>query len=262
MTSLLAWANVLLCTRQAILKQYLPERLDYIVANYLGDLDPSAPIRLSRRVVVREERGELPSADLAAYVNSKSVALDIGKGTREQFASIRGRARVVETLDVFEYTDYPSILFDLSSEALPRDLKKKFDVIFCFSILEHVPNPIVASRNLIEMLKSGGLIVGYVPWLFPYHAGRGVRQEGFEDYWRFSPESLGLLFPEARSIDVFPKRGRVATALLVLFFSNGRNFWKGVEKRVPKLTDVIGGWKSTDLNRWQASGYEFVVRKA
>lgn len=228
---------------------------------YLNDSDPSEPIRLARRVVRMNIGDAPPSAKLSFYVSSDSVVLDCGKGTREQFVEIASRAKRVETLDAFEYDGYPSILFDLSNDKLPSALEERFDVIFCFSILEHVPNPFLASRNLMGMLKAGGQIVGYVPWLFPYHSGRGVGQEDFEDYWRFSPESLGLLFGEAKSVDVFPKRGRVATALLILFFWGGRNFWKGVELRLPFLARVVTRWGSTDLNRWQSSGYDFVVHK-
>lgn len=228
---------------------------------YLNDSDPSEPIRLARRVSRMNIGDTPPSADLSAYVSSNSVVLDCGKGTRAQFAEIASRAKRVETLDAFEYGDYPSILFDLSNDRLPSALESRFDVIFCFSILEHVPNPFAASQNLLGMLKAGGQIVGYVPWLFPYHAGRGVGQENYEDYWRFSPESLGLLFGEAKLVDVFPKRGRVATALQILLFWRGRNFWKGVELRLPFLARVVTRWGSTDLNRWQASGYAFVAQK-
>lgn len=231
-----------------------------MVENYLNS-DASIPIVLARRVVVRQRPVSFLSDNLSSFVDSKDVVLDVGKGTRKQFTEIEEKSESIATLDAFSYEGYPSIFFDLSAESLPLALEKRFDVIFLFSILEHVPEPFFACRNVMGMLKPGGTVIGYVPWLFPYHAGRGVgKEEGFEDFWRFSPESLGLLFGTAQTIDVFPKRGRISTALMMLTFSRGRNLWKGMERRLPKLTSVLARWKSGGLNRWQASGYDFVVQ--
>mgnify|MGYP000190823898 CR=1 FL=1 len=226
---------------------------------YLDDRDISEPLRVCRRVEVMAPAGRYPSEDLESFINAEASVLDCGKGTRDKFDDLSELAGVTETIDAFVYEDYPSILFDLCSPGLPSGLAHRFDTIFCFSILEHVPNPFLAAQNLLGMLRPGGVIVGYVPWLFPYHAGRGLSQAGYEDFWRFSPEAIGLLFAGASSIRVFPKRGRVATALMILFFTKGRNLWKELESRPSFLFSRVSRLASRGNERWQASGYEFVI---
>lgn len=66
---------------------------------------------------------------------------------------------------------------------------KKFDTIFCVSVLEHIPNVFSASKNITSLLNPGGAIYISVPFVFRYHGYPG-------DLWRFTPEAVKCLFSE------------------------------------------------------------------
>lgn len=74
---------------------------------------------------------------------------------------------------------------------LPR---KKFDTIFCISVLEHIPNVFKACENISSLLNPGGSIFISVPFVFRYHGYPG-------DLWRFTPEAINFLFPEVDFAD-------------------------------------------------------------
>jgi SAM-dependent methyltransferase len=64
-----------------------------------------------------------------------------------------------------------------------------FDVIVCTQVLEHIANPFKAASELHRILKPNGHLLLTVPAAYPYHADPN-------DYWRFSRDSLQLLFGE------------------------------------------------------------------
>ncbi len=54
-----------------------------------------------------------------------------------------------------------------------------FDLIICYSVLEHVKQPWLLAANLYQLLGIGGLIYISVPWVWRYHPYP-------DDYFRFS----------------------------------------------------------------------------
>lgn len=62
---------------------------------------------------------------------------------------------------------------------------ESFNAIVCWSVLEHVPDPPRAIREMRRVLKPGGLIWVQLPFLFPYHADP-------YDYWRATPGGLRI----------------------------------------------------------------------
>ncbi len=76
------------------------------------------------------------------------------------------------------------IFLDLEQN-LPEDLKRKFDVVFNHTTLEHIFEVDRAFSNLCEMSKDVVIVV--LPFLQQYHADYG-------DYWRFSPQAAKRLF--------------------------------------------------------------------
>ena len=137
--------------------------------------------------------------------------LDIGKGMRDKFVKIK--AKKILTVDVNDFGDYPDIVYDICSE-LDETLIKKFDKIICIAVLEHVYDPFQAVRNIRMMLKDSGVLYGYVPYLFYYHAPTDLR---YQDYFRFSKDALSYLFKDFQNLEIFPIRGRISTPLNILF---------------------------------------------
>jgi len=74
-------------------------------------------------------------------------------------------------------------LHDLSS------LNRKFDLVLCTSVLEHVKNPFIVAQQLENV--SNKYIFVVVPFMFPFHAkSNGI----VKDYWRFTDSGLRELF--------------------------------------------------------------------
>jgi len=78
-----------------------------------------------------------------------------------------------------------------------------FDAFICKSVLEHVENPQKAVSELYRVLKKGGEGLIYVPFIFPYHAEKGV----YKDYWRFSEDGVRYLFRDFSHIETEKVRG-------------------------------------------------------
>lgn len=77
-----------------------------------------------------------------------------------------------------------------------EDLKfsdNSFDGAVCWSVLEHVPHPDKAIKELHRVLKSGGFIWVQLPFLFPYH-------ESPRDFWRVTPDGLRMWMHDFEAI--------------------------------------------------------------
>ena len=183
-------------------------------------------------------------------INLEDDVLDIGKSMREEFSKIK--SKTLDTLDVNLFKDYPDIVFDLCDD-LDSSLENKYDKIICLAILEHVYDPFKAVKNIKKMLKKDGVVFGYVPFLYQYHAPNDLK---FQDYFRFSKDGLSYLFKEFSQVELFPIRGRISTPLQIFFT---RRWKKYVEKfRINILIDKL---TSDKKNAEQCSGYNFIIKK-
>ena len=84
---------------------------------------------------------------------------------------------------------YPD--FDLCA---PLTEERRFDVVICEQVLEHVPDPWVAAENLRGLSVPGGEVIVSTPFLVKVH---DQPEYGMEDYWRFTPRGLRLLLERA-----------------------------------------------------------------
>lgn len=72
----------------------------------------------------------------------------------------------------------------------PHDLPfedNEFDVVMSASTLEHVERPWVLVPAMARVLRPGGMLVVYTHCSWPYHPFP-------QDFWRFFPETIKLLF--------------------------------------------------------------------
>ena len=104
------------------------------------------------------------------------------------------------------------------------------DAIVCVSVLEHVENPIKACSELFRVLRRGGYLLVYVPFLYYYHAERGY----YKDYWRFTEDTIKMLFKDFSEIKIETVRGAVET--LVMFLPLGRG---AIISRIARFIDNI-----------------------
>ena len=175
--------------------------------------------------------------------------LDIGMAMRDKHKDIK--SKLLETLDVNDFGNYPDIVCDICSNI--EGLENKYDKIICLAILEHVYDPFKAVKNLKKMLKDDGIIYGYVPYLYYQHAPKNLK---FQDYFRFSKDALAYLFKDFKDIELFPIRGRISSPLNILFAGRWKKY---VEKM--KINIFLDKFSSNEKNLIQCSGYNFIVKK-
>lgn len=114
-------------------------------------------------------------------------------GTFLEFGDPRYRDRfrpaAIERYDIFDIAAGPGVTVVGDLQHCPQVPDDTYDVIVCTQVLEHVPNPFLAAAELCRILKPGGLLLLTVPAAYPYHSAPN-------DYWRYSRDSLRLLFGE------------------------------------------------------------------
>ena len=103
------------------------------------------------------------------------------------------------------------------------------------------------------MLKPDGIIFGYVPYLYQYHAPNDLQ---FQDYFRFSKDALSYLFKDFKEVELFPVRGRISAPLNIMFA--GR--WKKYMEKTG-INILLDKFISDEKNYKQCSGFNFILKK-
>ena len=138
-------------------------------------------------------RGEsLYRAHLNVMIKEKveisGVALDLGCGRQsyQRFLRVLHPANLIK-VDMSRGSS-PNVLADLEGNLPFRD--NCVDVVLLFNVLEHVYNAKGLIKEISRVLKRGGCLYLYVPFLIHIHA------DPF-DYHRYTPTSLKKMFNEA-----------------------------------------------------------------
>ena len=96
-------------------------------------------------------------------------------------------------------------------EAVPVD-DASFDVALCLQVLEHVPDPAAAIRELRRVVRPGGRVLLTTHGVYPFHPNP-------DDLWRWTHQGLERLFQtqaEWSSVTVTPGAGTAATTLMLV----------------------------------------------
>ena len=86
-----------------------------------------------------------------------------------------------------------------------------FRVVLCEAVLEHVPDPWRVRSELARVLAPGGEALVVVPFLTPFHASPGTR----EDYHRFTVEGLKILVAPMEILEIGACVGPASALCLV-----------------------------------------------
>lgn len=99
--------------------------------------------------------------------------------------------------DGYGQIDYVSDIISIPVE------NNSFDVIICTEVLEHVPDPINAIKEMSRILKSGGIIIITTP------LGSHIHQEPYHFYGGFTPYFYEkyLFENEFINIQILPNKG-------------------------------------------------------
>jgi SAM-dependent methyltransferase len=104
---------------------------------------------------------------------------------RQRAAEISGHNHAGRSWREYVSLSYPE--FDLCA---PLQEERRFDVVICEQVLEHVPDPVAACANLRRLCVPGGQVIVSTPFLVKVHE---LPEYAMHDYWRFTPRGLRLL---------------------------------------------------------------------
>ncbi len=106
--------------------------------------------------------------------NGKKV-LEIGSAIGAASSILRDRGFDIIATDISSHAvehikelvpDMESQVFDVEEENTKWE--NTFDVIFSFEVIEHLPDPEKAIKNMHKMLKDGGIVINSTPYPYDY----------------------------------------------------------------------------------------------
>jgi len=173
----------------------------------------------------------------AAMVPTGSRVLDVGAGAgpyRQLFAHCEYRsqdfAQVPGFLGKYTTLDYVS---DIKNIPVPDS---SFDFILCTEVLEHVPEPILAVREMARILRPGGKLLLTAP------LGSFLHQEPYHFYGGYTPYWYKKFLPQVGLdiISIEPNRG-----FFIWFAQEAQRFSALVDPRRTLGTNL--GWLPLSL---------------
>jgi predicted RNase H-like HicB family nuclease/SAM-dependent methyltransferase len=102
---------------------------------------------------------------------------------------ISGSAHGDRPWESYTSLNYPE--FDLCA---PLTQDRRFDVVICEQVLEHVVDPEAAAANLRNLCAPGGHVIVTTPFLIKVHE---LPMYAMHDYWRFTPRGLRVFLERA-----------------------------------------------------------------
>ncbi len=125
--------------------------------------------------------------------------LDIGGATPYQKMLKKYKGKIdLKTLD-YDPNTHPDIVGD--AHDLPFE-DGTVDGIICIATLEHLQNPFKAVSEAYRVLKTGGKVLYYIPFLHPFHGN-----ERFSDYFRFTYQGCELMFYPFINVEIVANGG-------------------------------------------------------
>jgi SAM-dependent methyltransferase len=161
------------------------------------------------------------------------------------------------------------ILGDIQTYDLPAS---DFDVIVCFYVLEHLPNPELALKNFLNSIKEEGIIIlalpnvlsiwglttkltphGFHTWV--YRNIFGEKRAGTEDFGPFPTFSRFSISPESI------KQFALNNGLSIEYFELYENFrQQGIRKKFGAAWNVIGGLtKVFSFGKIDADSSDYII---
>jgi SAM-dependent methyltransferase len=161
------------------------------------------PMRTSPQYAVRR-----PLLDWLRAQDVRGLrVLDVGCGDRPYDDLLAGAAEIVG----FDVPGNPHADIHGSVDALPVE-DASFDVALCLQVLEHVPDPAAAVRELRRVVRPGGRVLLSTHGVYPYHPNP-------DDLWRWTHTGLERLFltnAQWSSVTVRPGAGTAATVSMLV----------------------------------------------
>jgi SAM-dependent methyltransferase len=114
-----------------------------------------------------------------------------------------------------------------------------FDAVMCIEVLEHVPQPVEALRELVRLLRPGGTLILTAPFCALSHMSPYFYQTGYSDnFYRYWLERLGM-----NVMEVTP---------------NG-NYFEYLAQELRRLRSVSERYTSGQLSRLEQIAIRFLL---
>ena len=172
--------------------------LEWIKANsrLVSDATAGTPAYFELATTNRSLRQALGQT-LARHVRGR--ALDAGAGRQAYRSLIEPRADAYESLDHAPLAGLTDHVADLRATGLPC---ATYDTVVCTQVLQHLPEPADALREMARLLKPGGTLILSAPHLVWLHNEP-------HDYFRFTSHGLRHLLRGAglETVSVEPVGG-------------------------------------------------------
>jgi len=128
------------------------------------------------------------------------------------------------------------------------------DAIIIHSVLEHVHEPIRVMGDLYRVMKNGGNMFGYVPFLYPYH--------GEPDLWRMTGDGLLYLLKSFKSVKVQPIFGYAGTTIRFLTLFKIGKYYDVFGKFINLIEKLLNRLLPKRYNLFSSTtGYNFLAYK-
>jgi len=144
---------------------------------------------------------------LAAHDVTGLRILDVGCGDRPYDPLFSSASEIVG----FDRPGNPYADVHGEIEAIPIP-DASFDVVLCLQVLEHIPDPAAAVRELRRVVRPGGRVLASTHGIYPFHPNP-------DDLWRWTHTGLERLFRENgswSSVTVTPGAGTTATVAMLV----------------------------------------------
>jgi len=135
---------------------------------------------------------------LKAY-DKKNVILNLGSGPTYFF----GRKDIIN-IDIYSYKEV-----DIVADAAHLPIENESaDLIINIAMLEHVSDPETVVKEMHRIMKRGGRVISYLPFMVPFHAAP-------HDFQRWTIMGIKALFSCFDNVEVFVGCGPTSGMLWV-----------------------------------------------
>jgi SAM-dependent methyltransferase len=172
-----------------------PETVESVTRSARERLYPSLS---NPSYLVLDRRREIFSNWLREWEGSDLRVLDVGGRIQPYRTLLAGRVRQYVAVDVL---DSPLVNVRASATALPF-ASDVFDLVVCTQVLEYLPEPVAAAREIHRVLKRGGIALLSFAAFYP----RAVDEE----HWRFLPPGIRLILHAFPDVEIIPEGSSIS----------------------------------------------------
>jgi SAM-dependent methyltransferase len=157
---------------------------------------PQPVRRGARRILAGANRALFPEAASGGEQWQRVV---MNRAVDEYVAALDPPRRTAAEISGDAYADRPwrehvSLNYPEFDLCAPLTAPRRYDVVICEQVLEHVVDPWAAAANLRGLCVGGGHVIVSTPFLIRVHE---LPIYALRDYWRFTPRGLRTLLENA-----------------------------------------------------------------